>query len=188
MIVKPYVGTYKQLLEFLKTNHYLSDKRFPFLRAYGLYEQDILMGICTFSPVSGPKTISKYFKIPYKIVELSRLAISINTKNLASKFASECIRLEKKLGVEAILSFADSSRHIGTIYQAMNFKYIGKTANQRDTYLIVNGVCKKLGRRKKPIGAETVSLTRPKKHIYILPLYKHIKLTKPLVTYPKSNI
>lgn len=186
MIVQPFKGTQKGLLAFLGQYHYLGCSKFPYVRVYGAYKDTILVGVCVFSTPSSSYTIKKYFKVPCKMLELSRLALAFNDKNLASQFASECIRLEKKLGIEAILSYADASKHAGIVYQAMNFKYFGKTAVKRDMYLVVNGVCQKLGRKRVPSRGKVVALKRPQKHIYILPLARKIEYAQPILAYPKA--
>jgi len=42
--------------------------------------------------------------------------------------------LIKETNVRVILSYADSSRHSGTIYKACNFKYYGLTKPKKDFY------------------------------------------------------
>ena len=73
------------------------------------------------------------------LFELSRLCIRPDIQkeeyNITSWFVSKCIRrFRKDANVRAILSYADSSHHSGTIYRACNFNYFGLTDQKKDFY------------------------------------------------------
>ena len=77
--------------------------------------------------------------------ELSRLCLNPDyqgeNKNTASWFVSKCIKkLKKELGqkkkrVKAILSYADSNYHNGTVYAAIGFKYYGLSAPKYNIWI-----------------------------------------------------
>lgn len=72
--------------------------------------------------------------------ELSRLCIKPYEQktehNLASWFVSRAIKyLKRQEEVRAILSYADTGYHKGTIYRACNFTYYGLTAKKKDFWI-----------------------------------------------------
>ena len=115
--------------DWLKNKHYA--KRIPSISyAFGLYENTILQGVCTFGepPVSNWET-------EFKILELNRLCIhETNEKNKLSYFISHCLKLINKSVL--IVSFADPNQnHHGYIYQATNWIYTGVGSNTISWYL-----------------------------------------------------
>ena len=66
------------------------------------------------------------------LFELSRLCVDPELQkeeyNITSWFVSRCIkRFKQETKVRAIISYADSNHHTGTIYRACNFSYHGLT-------------------------------------------------------------
>ena len=101
--------------------------------AYGLYYNDQLMGMVTYSGVrkSLAGSISDQASKD-NTLELSRLfikdEISQNIPNITSEFVGWSLRQLKQHGNWFIISFADSGmNHVGAIYQATNFIYCGTT-------------------------------------------------------------
>ena len=115
--------------EFILNIHYA--KRKPSISyVYGLYNNDELIGICSFgmppSPILAESIIGK--KNKNLVIELNRLVLKYNRKNEASYLVSKSINLLPKPKI--IVSFADENQnHIGTVYQATNFLYTGITQN-----------------------------------------------------------
>tara|TARA_R110000737_G_scaffold86681_2_gene119382 strand:+ start:3222 stop:4526 length:1305 start_codon:yes stop_codon:yes gene_type:complete len=99
--------------------------------SFGLFKDNILVGVITFGmPPSMPLAESiagkKYSNL---VLELNRLVTNDNLdKNALSYFVSKSIsKLPKPI---IIVSFSDNNMsHNGYIYQATNFIYTGKTAN-----------------------------------------------------------
>jgi hypothetical protein len=116
--------------EWLLYKHYA--KRIPsIMYSFGLYEQNILKGVCTFGmPPSStlPESICGE-KYKQYVLELNRLVISeVEDKNVLSYFVSNSINFLPNPSI--IVSFSDENMgHFGYIYQACNFIYTGKTTN-----------------------------------------------------------
>lgn len=92
----------------------------------GVWENDQFIGCVLFG-----RGVSANIGTPYGLgmtecCELLRIALH-NHINPVSRIVSIAIKLLKKQspGVRLIISFADTSRHIGAVYQAMNWFYIG---------------------------------------------------------------
>lgn len=119
--------------EWLLKKHYL--KRWvSFTYSFGLFENNILIGVLTFGnavPLTMKKSLfgEKYMDIVY---ELNRLCTNDNLdKNANSYFISQAFNLLPKPLI--IVSYADKSiGHNGYIYQASNFIYTGETHTQLD--------------------------------------------------------
>ena len=103
--------------------------------AYGLFDDDDLVGVVTFgSPASAPlcKGICGE-EHRSKVIELNRLVLLRNKKNEASYLIANAIKLLPKPKV--IVSYADSAqKHVGTVYQAANFLFIAMC-----TYMATRG-------------------------------------------------
>jgi len=109
------------------------------------------------------------------IFELSRLCIEPSTQsceyNITSWFVSRAIRqLRKDTEVKAIISYADNSHHVGTIYRACNFKYYGLTDRKKDFYYS-DGTKHSRGKVK---GQEGEWKNRSQKHRYVMIFNKEL--------------
>ena len=100
---------------------------------YGLFENDDLIGVLMFAQPNSENVRGSIWGMEHKnaVIELHRLHIlDVTPRNTETWFMSKCCDLlkEDKPEIKGILSFADSTEgHIGTIYKAMNFYYVGKT-------------------------------------------------------------
>jgi len=154
--------------EWLLYKHYA--KRIPSISyAYGLYNRDSLVGVCTFgSPPSHALCIGicgeKYKRL---VLELNRLCLEHNKKNEASYFVSRCLKMIPKPRI--IVSYSDTSKnHHGYVYQACNFIYTGLSAKRTERFDIDNP-----NRHSKSVIETTddyQSLAvrdRPQKHRYV---------------------
>jgi len=143
----------EQIKDLLYTHHYLKDESKDFKSGfnYGLYRNtvtDVLrvgscLGTCVFTGLPVPEIAVGAFGLERHqqdgLYELSRLCINPDIQkeeyNITSWFLSRCIRrFRKDVSVRAIISYADSSRHDGTIYRACNFSYHGLTDSKKDFY------------------------------------------------------
>lgn len=118
--------------EFIIKNHYSGTASVSTF-SIGLYKDDVLIGVICYGPSSAPpmaKSISNLIS-NNNYLELQRLFIyDVTEKNTESWFIGQSIKLirNKYPDVKVIISFADSGEgHVGTIYQATNFLYLGKT-------------------------------------------------------------
>lgn len=114
-------------------NHYLH--RTPnVMFSYGLYQDEVLLGICIFgSPSSMRITNSVCPSDPKQVIELNRLWIDDECpKFAASWFVSRCLKM---LPPRIVISYADTGvkdeyhdrHHDGTIYRALNFNFAGQS-------------------------------------------------------------
>jgi hypothetical protein len=125
--------TTDQCKEWLLKKHYLK-RMTSFTYSFGLYNNNILVGVITFGnavPLTMKKSLfgEKYMDIVY---ELNRLCTNDNLdKNANSYFISESFKLMPKPLI--IVSYADKSvGHNGYIYQASNFMFTGESHTQLD--------------------------------------------------------
>lgn len=129
----------------LMTYHYLKDesKDFKSGHNYALMKNGIVCGVCIFTRIPVPEIAVSAFGLERHqqegLYELSRLCIHPDIQrdeyNITSWFVSRCIKKFKRdVDVKAILSYADTKHHNGTIYAACNFGYYGLTAPKKDFY------------------------------------------------------
>ena len=177
--------------ELLLRFHYLKDisKGFKSGYNYGLYKNNDfcplniggIQGVCIFTGLPVPEIAQGAFGLERNeqngFFELSRLCIHPDTQqseyNITSWFVSKAIkRLRKETRVKAIISYADSDRHAGTIYRACNFKYCGLTEPKKDFYFS-DGRKHSRGKIK---GAEGEWKDRSQKHRYVMTFDKDLTL------------
>ena len=183
--------TKKQAEELLLKYHYLKDisKTFRSGYNYGLFKNNDfsplnlggLQGVCVFTGLPVPEIAQGAFGLERHeqqgLFELSRLCIHPDTQsdehNITSWFVSRSIRqLRKDTEVKAIISYADSDFHNGTIYRACNFKYCGLTDSKKDFYY-ADGTKHSRGKIK---GAEGEWKDRSRKHRYVMVFDKNLEL------------
>jgi len=183
--------TKKQAEELLLTYHYLKDisKGFKSGHNFGLFKKNDfsplnigqLLGAIIFTGLPVPEVAQGAFGLERNeqqgLFELSRLCIHPDTQsrehNITSWFVSRAIKqLRKDTEVKAIISYADSDFHSGTIYRACNFKYVGLTDAKKDFYY-ADGTKHSRGKVK---GAEGEWRDRSRKHRYVLVFDKNLEL------------
>ena len=183
--------TKKQAQELLLEYHYLKDisKGFKSGKNYGLFKNNDfsplhighLLGVVIFSGLPVPEIAKGAFGLERNeqqgLFELSRLCIHPDIQsrehNITSWFVSRSIRqLRKDTEVKAIISYADSDFHSGTIYRACNFAYAGLTDPKKDFYY-ADGTKHSRGKVK---GAEGEWKERSRKHRYVMVFDKNLKL------------
>ena len=180
----------EEIKELLYTYHYLKDESKDFKSGfnYGLYRRsftDILrigscLGACVFTGLPVPEIAVGAFGLERNqqegIYELSRLCIHPDLQkeeyNITSWFVSRCIRrFRKDATVRAILSYADSNHHAGTIYRACNFQYYGLTDPKKDFYY-ADGTKHSRGSTR---GVDGEWRDRSRKHRYLMVFQKELK-------------
>jgi hypothetical protein len=183
--------TKKQAEEILLTYHYLKDfsKTFKSGHNFGLFQKNDfcplniggLCGTIIFTGLPVPEIAQGAFGLERNeqqgLFELSRLCIRPDTQhsehNITSWFVSKAIRqLRKDTEVKAIISYADSDFHSGTIYRACNFVYAGLTDPKKDFYY-ADGTKHSRGKVK---GAEGEWKDRSRKHRYVMIFDKNLEL------------
>jgi hypothetical protein len=117
---------------WLLSKHYA--KRIPqIMFAFGLYEDNQLVGVCTYGIPASPSLCMGICGKEYsdKVLELNRVCLMDNTKNQASFLVANSIKLLPKPTI--VVSYADTGKgHVGYVYQATNFLYTGLSANRVD--------------------------------------------------------
>ena len=177
--------------ELLLRFHYLKDfsKGFKSGYNYGLYKGNDfcplniggIQGVCVFTGLPVPEIAKGAFGLERNeqqgLFELSRLCIHPDTQsvehNITSWFVSRAIKqLRKDTEVKAIISYADSDFHSGTIYRACNFMYCGLTDPKKDFYY-ANGDKHSRGKVKGVAGEWK---ERSRKHRYVMVFDKSLNL------------
>lgn len=124
--------SFDECKEWILKKHYAH--RIPSISyAFGLFENNILSGVCTFGtpPVNNQRIGVCGIEYADIVIELNRLVVDNKTKNITSFFVSKC--LKKIDAPKIILSYADEAYgHHGYIYQALNFIYTGLTEKRTD--------------------------------------------------------
>ena len=129
--------TYKDCIPFIMNIHYA--RRVPCIQyAYGLFENDTLIGVCTFGQPASPSLCKGVAGEAFRkrVLELNRLVLlpEYNGNNRASVLVSRSLKLLPK--GYYIISYADWEGwgHVGYIYQATNWLYTGMTKGRTDKY------------------------------------------------------
>lgn len=159
--------------------HYLGGKGFLFKFGFGLFEEGVLIGAAVYHGPSAPETVVGAFGLDRKdqegIWELGRLVLDPekNGKNFGSFLIGNSIKMLRKThGTRAVITYAESSRHYGAVYQATNFIYCGLSRPKKDFYL-ADGRKQERGKTKGVAGCWK---DRPQKHRYILVYDKKLTL------------
>lgn len=176
--------------EFIKKHHYLQDAKYFSMYDYGLFIDSTLVGVATFSLPQGNVALKGWFGLNNQtkdVLELSRLCVlpCLNGSNATSFLLGNSIKeLKKTYNIRAVITLADSSRHVGSIYQVCNFKYYGITNKKSDFYRIDG--------KKNPRGStknsEGVWINRTRKHRYAFIMDATLKCKYLEQNFPKSNI
>jgi hypothetical protein len=131
---------------FIEVNHYAGTYPAARLR-YGLYDGPWLVGVAVLGVPMQRRVLTTVFPDlePYaESLELSRFVLAESVPaNGESWFLARCWQLAACQGVRGVVSFSDPvprrttagilvfPGHIGTIYQASNAAYLGRTARRR---------------------------------------------------------
>ena len=158
--------------DWLLNLHYA--KRMPMIiHSFGLYIDKILKGIMTFGLPPSPDLCKGLCGEEYRhdVLELNRLILEDNKKNLASFFISKTLKLLPKPKI--IVSYADTSmNHSGYIYQASNFIYTGLSTKRKDWQLKEGNkhsrnLSQQFTLEERQNSDKFVFVERPQKHRYV---------------------
>lgn len=184
-----------------KRYHYA--KAVPQIRlGYSVFnDADEWCGVVLFSNGANPHIATEYGFVQGQVVELVRVALN-GKQNTTSQVLGAALRQIKKDApqIKIIVSYADRNQeHIGVIYQATNWLYVGERSNERG--IMLNGKLKhrrSIGKKYGKCGVQwlrenvdpNAEVIKGKMKIkYIFPLDKRtrkevLKLSKP---YPKKK-
>jgi len=168
--------------------------------AYSCYDDDLFLGVIAFGSGANNNIAKSFSLVQGQVLELVRVALNGKQHFQTSKYVAESLkrlRIDKPL-VKMIVSYADKTNqnHLGIIYQATNWFYLGERSTNKDAYYKINGKIMhgrsaraKYGSKEHfPTGWEHVeSMT---KHLYLFVFDKKLKATyqKRSVAYPKKAI
>jgi GNAT superfamily N-acetyltransferase len=168
-----------QAKSLIEKFHYLGEKGFRCEVAFGLFEDSDFIGVAVFHGPSAPETVVGAFGLSRAdqngIYELGRLVLlpDRNGKNYGSMLIGRSIKLLRKLKpVRAVITYAESTRHYGAVYQATNFIYCGTSTPKKDFYL-ADGTKQERGKTKGVAGSW---VNRPLKHRYVMLFDKTLNL------------
>ena len=173
--------------KFIAQYHYLKDAKFFAKYCYGIFIDNVLVGCATYSNPQGIVAMKSWFGLEndnQDVLELSRLCMlpKLNGTNATSYLLGNSLRLLKSKQVKAVITLADDSRHVGSIYQVCNFKYYGLTDKKTDFYT-ADGRVNPRGQTKDIKG---VWLPRTQKHRYCYTLDESLVCL--LKEQPKPNV
>lgn len=178
----------KTAYEFVRKYHYLGQAKFFSKFAFGLFNDGELVGVSTFANPQGRYTLKGWFGFDNKcqsILELSRLCLhpSLNNTNATSYLLSNSMKMLKVYGIRAVITLADSTLHVGSIYQVCNFKYYGLTAIKKEFV----GLDGKINARILQTGTSGVWIPKSRKHRYCYLLDKSLVVNYKEEPYPKKG-
>lgn len=176
----------KEAYDFVRKYHYLGDAKFFSKLAYGLIHKETgtLLGVASFANPQGNVALKGWFGLgneTQNVVELTRLAVipDLNATNATSFLLGNSLKLLKKDdGIRAVITLADDSRHIGSIYQVCNFEYYGLTNPKSDFYSYDDDG--KVNPRGPTKNKQGVWIPRTRKHRYAYILDDSLKCKYPL--------
>ena len=159
--------------------HYSKTLPLPPRVDVGVWEDSKFIGAVIFSPGANPNLASSFSLTRYQCVELTRVALAPGHCSPTSKIVSIAVRLLRKNspGLKLLVSYADPVQgHVGSIYQAMGWLYIGTTSIKTEYRLdgarleprAYTGV--NFGRPRMKLPARATAHKVPPKHKYVLPL------------------
>lgn len=175
--------------DFIKQYHYLGDAKFFACYCFGLWLEGELVGVATYSNPQGNSSLKGWFGLPNSdktVLELSRLCLhpELNGTNASSYLLGNSIKMLKPYGIKAVITLADSTRHIGSIYQVCNFKYYGLTDYKCDFYRYPDAKKNVRGETKNRRG---VWLERSRKHRYAYLLDRKLKVLYEECPHPTAK-
>ena len=163
---------------FISEYHYLGKAKFFAMFSYGLFYDMELVGVATFSSPQGNVALKGWFGLDntdMSVLELSRLCLlpELNGTNATSFLLGNSMKLLKRNhNIRAVITLADDSRHVGSIYQVCNFNYYGLSTPKSDFFRASDGKVNPRGETKDTNG---VWISRTRKHRYCYILDKNLK-------------
>lgn len=155
-------------------------------------EENEWCGVVLYGTGASPQIGKQYNLAQGQVIEFVRMALNGKQKEQVSRILSVSIKLFAKKNplVKLIVSYADQEQgHLGTIYQASNWFYLGEVKSPP----IIEGKHNKsmggsIGAARKLLGREPEVYYPKPKHKYIYPLdkrdrEKYLHLAKP---YPRA--
>jgi hypothetical protein len=173
---------------WLLEKHY-AKRMCPISYAFGLYENNQLVGIVTYGVPASPFLCMGVCGEEHKdiVLELNRLCLNDGIKNGASFLVGKSLQMLPKPTI--VVSYADTSmNHVGYIYQASNFIFTGTTKERTD----MAGEDGKHSRHNLGISDNRVNRSAKHRYVYFVgnKYQKKAlmnKLNYSIETYPKGD-
>lgn len=199
---------YQTAMAMVKKYHY-AHRRANTTFAVGMYIDDVLAGCCTFGSPAGPNVARTICGASYAhlVLELNRLFMfDWAGKNSESWMIGQAFRLLPQPTI--LIAYADiGENHIGYIYQATNWLYVGLSTLQSGPFskIEVNGKNRTSKSFYRELGSQSREVIlkhypnaifheRTRKHRYVYfvgnrrqrkALHKALELN--VLSYPKEN-
>jgi len=172
-----------------------------YLYAYNIYNDNNEWCGCILFGLGANKNINTMLNcISGTLLELQRVALNGKQgHNATSKAVGMAMREVKKDAVclKCLFSYADTEqKHVGIIYQATNWIYLGERVMNEGSYYEKDGKIfharsvnsKYKGRNKKELGFKNYQ--GPNKHLYVFPYDKKLRniFLEKRKQYPKREI
>lgn len=126
----------KKTANAVVSNKHYSRRLGIFWEGFGLFENDVLIGVCCFGQPSAPIQKHAFKNRDFRLYELTRLVVDSGHKNAASFLISQSLKMLSSQPC-AVISYADSAHgHSGIVYQATNWIYTGSTISHDKLYVI----------------------------------------------------
>lgn len=169
----------------------------------GVWESKRFIGVVVFSRGPSDRLGGPYGLSITEVCELSRVALDDHEAPVTQIVSEALRRLRTHCpGMRLVVSFADPGRgHVGTIYQAGNWTYLGRSAPTRafvdpdgrvrhERNVSASGFKSMFGRTTLvPPKEVCTTINLPGKHRYVMPLDRSMrKRIRPLaLPYPKAD-
>lgn len=170
---------------------------------YGVWEAGSFVGVVLFGRGAAPNLGAAFGFGRYDVCELTRVALREHAAPVSQIVPRAVAALRRSSpATRVVFSFADPWHgHHGGIYQAMNWLYLGTTADARryrdrvtgelhhQRVVTASGVVRQFGRATRAIRPDSCDLVIvPGKHRYALPLDRAARrvLSRAVVEYPHA--
>ena len=122
--------------------HFHYSKSVPSVQyGYNVYQDGEWCGVILFGSGATPNIASPFGMIQGEVLELVRVALN-GKQNATSECVAASLRKlhEDAPQIKIVVSFADADQnHVGTIYQATNWIYLGRHGKNERSAFIING-------------------------------------------------
>ena len=183
----------KRIALDLIRNHHYSRRCHPIIwHAFGVFDGLKLLGVATYRTPPSPTICIGPCGREYRneVIELNRLFLVENRKNLASLLIGRSMKLLPAPAI--VISYSDTAvSHHGYIYQASNFLYTGKTAAVKEANTGA-GWHWRAGWKGYQLTGETRPSSQKHRYVYFVGNRREVKerrrkMRYPVLPYPKGD-
>lgn len=176
--IKLYIATPAQVKYACEKLHYA--RTVPSVQlAFSVYDDDEFRGVIAFGGGANNNLAKNYKLVQGQIMELVRVALNGKQEYQTSKYVALAMRLlhKRKPLVRMLISYADTKQgHRGTIYQATNWLYLGKSYAESAIDPETNEVKHTRSLHSKYGSIKGFKRVKDMpKHIYVYPFTAHMR-------------